>query len=92
MDRFIGILGVIVILGIAYLFSENKKKINWRLVATGLGLQIIFALIILKVPFGRKVFEAASGFITRILDLLLKVLPSYLVTLRIKLLLVQYLL
>ena len=35
---------------------------------TGLGLQIIFALIILKVPFGRKVFEAASGFITRILD------------------------
>ncbi|RKI46126.1 NupC/NupG family nucleoside CNT transporter [Clostridium paraputrificum] len=68
MDRFIGILGVIVILGIAYLFSENKKKINWRLVATGLGLQIIFALIILKVPFGRKVFEAASGFITKILD------------------------
>ena len=68
MDRFIGILGVIVILGIAYLFSENKKKMNWRLVATGLGLQIIFALIILKVPFGRKVFEAASGFITRILD------------------------
>ncbi|MFR2299666.1 MAG: NupC/NupG family nucleoside CNT transporter, partial [Clostridium paraputrificum] len=46
----------------------NKKKINWRLVATGLGLQIIFALIILKVPFGRKAFEAASGFITRILD------------------------
>ena len=68
MDRFIGILGVIVILGIAYLFSENKKKINWRLVATGLGLQIIFALIILKVPFGRRAFEAASGFITRILD------------------------
>jgi len=68
LDRFIGILGVIVILGIAYLFSENKKKINWRLVATGLGLQIIFALIILKVPFGRKAFEAASGFITRILD------------------------
>lgn len=68
MDRFIGILGVIVILGIAYLFSENKKRINWRLVATGLGLQIIFALIILKVPFGRKAFEAASGFITRILD------------------------
>lgn len=68
MDRFIGILGVIVILGVAYLFSENKKKINWRLVATGLGLQIIFALIILKVPFGRKAFEAASGFITRILD------------------------
>ena len=68
MNRFIGILGVIAILGIAYLFSENKKKINWRLVATGLGLQIIFALFILKVPVGRKIFESISGFITKILD------------------------
>ena len=62
------ILGIVFIFLVAFLLSNNKKKINWRLVATGLGLQIIFALIILKVPFGRKVFEAASGFITRILD------------------------
>lgn len=68
MNRFIGILGILVILGIAYLFSENKKKINWRLVGTGLGLQIVFALFILKVPFGRKIFESISGFITKILD------------------------
>lgn len=68
MDRFIGILGIIVILGIAYLLSEDKKKINWKLVVTGLGLQIVFALLILKVPFGRTAFEAASSFITRILD------------------------
>ena len=68
MDRFIGILGVIVILGIAYLFSENKKKINWRLVATGLGLQIIFALIILIVPFDIKEIKNENNFITRILD------------------------
>ncbi|MGG7179050.1 NupC/NupG family nucleoside CNT transporter [Clostridium paraputrificum] len=68
MNRFIGILGIIVILGIAYLLSDNKKKINWRLVATGFGLQILFAVLILKVPFGRSIFEGVSSFITRILD------------------------
>ncbi|MDZ7542600.1 NupC/NupG family nucleoside CNT transporter, partial [Clostridium perfringens] len=60
MERFVGILGIIVILGIAFLLSENKKKINWRLVVSGLGLQIIFAILILKVPVGRRVFESAS--------------------------------
>ena len=68
MDRFIGIIGIIVILGIAYLLSDNKKKINWRLVATGFGLQILFAVLILKVPFGRSIFEGVSSFITKILD------------------------
>ena len=68
MNRLIGILGIIVILGIAYLCSENKKKINWKLVGTGLGLQVIFALFILKVPFGRTIFESISSFITKILD------------------------
>lgn len=68
MDRFIGILGIIAILGIAYLLSDNKKKINWKLVGTGLVLQVVFAILILKVPFGRKVFEGISGVITKLLD------------------------
>jgi concentrative nucleoside transporter, CNT family len=49
MDRFIGLIGIAVILGIAYLFSNNKKRINHRLVLSGLGLQIVLALLILKV-------------------------------------------
>lgn len=68
MNRLIGLLGIIIILGIAYLLSENKKKINWRLVFVGLGLQILFALIILKIPIGRRVFEFFSMSITKILD------------------------
>ena len=68
MNRLIGLLGIIIILGIAYLLSENKKKINWRLVSVGLGLQILFALIILKIPIGRRVFEFFSMSITKILD------------------------
>ena len=67
MNRFIGIFGIIVLLGIAYLLSENKKKINWKLVATALGLQVAFALLILKVPAGKAFFEWISGGITSLL-------------------------
>ncbi|MGL5353378.1 MAG: NupC/NupG family nucleoside CNT transporter, partial [Clostridium sp.] len=72
MDRFIGLLGVVVILGIAFLLSDNKKKINWRLVLTGLGLQVVFAILILKIPVGQKVFQAASNAITKLLDFTLE--------------------
>ena len=45
-----GILGIIVLLGIAFAMSNNRKKINYRIVLWGMGLQIIFALFILKTP------------------------------------------
>jgi len=43
-----GILGIILILGIAFLLSNNKRKINWRLVGAGLFLQVMFAILIIK--------------------------------------------
>ena len=46
-----GILGIISLLLIAFLFSRNRKGIDWMLVAKGLGIQIVFAILILKVPF-----------------------------------------
>ena len=47
------------------LFSENRRAISWKLVATGIVLQIVFAALVLKVPFGRDVFHAiASGFVS----------------------------
>ena len=51
MERFTGIIGIIVILGIAFLLSNNKKAINYRLVISGVGLQLLIALLVLKVPF-----------------------------------------
>jgi CNT family concentrative nucleoside transporter len=42
-----GVLGIIVILGIAFLFSNNRRRISWRLVATGVALQVVFAVFIL---------------------------------------------
>ena len=42
-----GALGLLILLGIAFLFSNNKKKVNWKLVVTGVGIQIIFAIFII---------------------------------------------
>ena len=61
MERFQGILGIIAILGIAFLFSNNKKKINLRLVISGLGMQLFLAIIILKIPAVNRFFQAIGG-------------------------------
>lgn len=50
MGRFQGIIGIVLILGIAFLFSNNRKKINYRLVFSGLGLQLAIGLLVFKVP------------------------------------------
>ena len=68
MDKFIGIIGIIVLLGIAFLFSDNKKRINWRLVITGIVIQFAFALLILKVPVGQKIFAGLGNAISTLLD------------------------
>ncbi len=51
MERFTGLLGVLVIFGIAFLLSNNRKAINYRLVISGVGLQLLIAILVLKVPF-----------------------------------------
>ena len=51
-----GILGIVVLLGIAFALSNNRKQINYRIVGWGLGLQIIFALFILKTQIGKPIF------------------------------------
>ena len=56
MDYLRGIIGLLVLIGFAYLFSVNKKKIDWRLVVTGLGLQVIFGFLITQVPFVEMIF------------------------------------
>ena len=56
MDRFIGILGIIAILGIAYLLSNNRKNIDKRLIIWGLSLQLFFGIFILVTPFGKPIF------------------------------------
>ncbi|OGI02599.1 MAG: Na+ dependent nucleoside transporter domain-containing protein [Candidatus Melainabacteria bacterium GWF2_32_7] len=68
MDRFFGIFGIIAILGVAYLLSNNKKAINWRLVISGLLIQISLAVFILKVPLGQKIFAFLGYVVKKLLD------------------------
>ncbi|WP_143306116.1 NupC/NupG family nucleoside CNT transporter [Chitinophaga vietnamensis] len=49
MERFQGIAGIVLILGIAFLFSNNKKKINYRLVISGIALQVLIGILVFKV-------------------------------------------
>ena len=56
--RFIQpLIGAAVILGIGFAFSTNRRAINWTTVAWGLGLQLIFAFIVLKTSIGQATFE-----------------------------------
>ena len=61
MQRFQGLIGILVILGIAWLVSNNKKKINYRLVFSGILLQVVIALLILKVPIVKSFFQNWVG-------------------------------
>jgi CNT family concentrative nucleoside transporter len=61
------IFGALVILGIAYAFSTNRRAINWKTVAWGVGLQVVFAIIVLKTSVGQLVFTRLGDLITRLL-------------------------
>ena len=58
MERLIGIAGILVLLSIALAMSNNRKAISWQLVTWGLGIQLLFAIIILKTPIGVPFFGA----------------------------------
>ncbi|MEP2774096.1 MAG: nucleoside transporter C-terminal domain-containing protein [Fulvivirga sp.] len=60
MDILRGVFGLGVLIGVAYLFSRNKKAIDWRLVAIGILLQVVFALLITKVEFVTYAFDWIS--------------------------------
>ena len=68
MERFIGILGILVLLAIALAMSNNRKAIPWRLVIWGLGLQLIFAIFILKTPIGQPFFGVIDTAINKVLS------------------------
>ncbi len=57
MERLVSLLGLFVMIGIAFALSENKKAIQWRTVITGIVLQMVFGLLILKTDLGREVFD-----------------------------------
>jgi CNT family concentrative nucleoside transporter len=68
MPILFGLFGLVVLLGIAWLFSNNKGKVDWRLVAIGVSLQIAFAALVLLVPGGKDAFDALGHGFVKILS------------------------
>ena len=69
MERFTGLIGIVLILGLAFLFSNNRKAINYRVVFSGLLLQLALALFILKTEIGQNVFSWVGKKIEQLLTL-----------------------
>jgi CNT family concentrative nucleoside transporter len=68
LSRVQPIAGLAVILALAYCLSSARRAIDYRTVGWGLGLQFLFALIVLKTRVGQAVFQVAGAYITRLLD------------------------
>ena len=68
MEKVIGIAGMLTMIGIAFLLSNNRKHISWRLVGAGIGLQLVMALLIFKVPLAREFCELLGDGIQKLLD------------------------
>src|SRR6202034_4089604 len=68
MGRFTGILGLLTMLGLAYVFSTNRRAIRVKTVAWGLGLQIAFAIFVLRVDVGRRMFQVIGDAANKVLS------------------------
>ncbi len=68
MARFTGVLGLLTMLVLAWLFSTDRRAIRWRTVIWGLGLQLVFAFLVMKFTFGERVLAAAGDGVTRMLN------------------------
>lgn len=68
MDRFTGLIGIVLILGIAYALSDNRKAINYRTVGVGLALQFGLAVFVLKTQLGQELFQGLGYYVDRLLQ------------------------
>ncbi|MEY4933762.1 MAG: hypothetical protein RIS64_121 [Bacteroidota bacterium] len=68
MQPFTGLLGIALILGVAYLLSNNRRAINYRTVGVGLLLQLIFAIFILKTKVGSSIFDFIGRAVNKVID------------------------
>ena len=67
LARLSGIIGIVIILGICYLMSNNRKKINYKTIGVGLALQFLLAVFVLKIPLGKTIIDILAGCIRKIL-------------------------
>src|SRR6266568_8131488 len=68
MGRFAGLLGLATMIGLAYLFSTDRKAIRLKTVLWGLGLQVSFAFFVLRFEIGRNIFQTAGFYVNKLLS------------------------
>lgn len=68
MDKLISLIGMFVLIAIAWVFSTNKKAINYKTVIMGTLIQIVFALVVLRTTPGRKFFQFMNDVIIKLLS------------------------
>ncbi|MFM7426236.1 MAG: NupC/NupG family nucleoside CNT transporter, partial [Elainella sp.] len=67
MERLISLIGIFVFFSLAYLFSIDRRAINWRTVAWGFALQFLLGMFVLLIPFGFTIFNALGNLVTTFL-------------------------
>ena len=68
MQRFTSILGILAILAGCYAFSTDRKAVKWKIVAWGVGLQLLFGYLVLKFEWGQKIMAVAGDKVKGLLD------------------------
>jgi CNT family concentrative nucleoside transporter len=66
--NLVSFLGIFVLMGFAWLFSSDKRNMNWRLIAWGISLQLVFALFIFVIPAGSKLFLFINELVVKLLE------------------------
>ena len=67
MSSWIGIVGILLIIGLGFLFSRDRKAISWKTVLAGVGIQLVLAVLVMKWSAGQQVLAAVSGFIVQVI-------------------------
>ena len=67
MERAMGVLGLFALLAIAWILSENRQRLNWRLIGSGLALQIFLAILLLHTTPGQVVFDLARVAVNKVI-------------------------
>lgn len=68
MNVIWGLIGIFIVLGIAFLLSSSHRSIKWRTILAGLLIQLLFAFIVLEWGFGRKVLASVSNAVSQLIS------------------------
>ncbi len=66
--NFVSFIGIFILLGVAWVLSSDRRNMNWRLIGWAIGLQLLLAGFIFRVPAGTKVFLVVNDVVVKILD------------------------